>query len=172
MVPGLDPYYTYPAQRIRTAGEELDDLDHDLSDLSEVWTISIVVPPLNLCHPSLHTSPGLFVRGRFYRNPSLVSRPSFFLELERLIHRLRKRTWKPATPYFRGTLARLWPQSWPSRYWPIYSTCHRPSAENVTAERNHGQNGNEFMSNGRERDGRKCSGRKRNGRENKGQAEK
>ena len=28
------------AQPLTTAGEELDDLDHDLSDLSEVGTIS------------------------------------------------------------------------------------------------------------------------------------
>ena len=30
----LDLYYTDPVQRITTAGEESDDLDHDLSDLS------------------------------------------------------------------------------------------------------------------------------------------
>ena len=35
--PGLDLYYADPAQPLTTAGEELDYLDHDLSDLSEVW---------------------------------------------------------------------------------------------------------------------------------------
>ena len=40
MFPGLDPYYAGPAQPLTTAGEELDDLDHDLSDLSEVCNIS------------------------------------------------------------------------------------------------------------------------------------
>ena len=34
MLPGLDPYYAFPAQPLTTAGEDLDDLDHDLSDLS------------------------------------------------------------------------------------------------------------------------------------------
>ena len=34
MFPGLDLYYADPAQPLTTAGEELDDLDHDLSDLS------------------------------------------------------------------------------------------------------------------------------------------
>ena len=34
MFPGLDLYYTDPAQPFTTAGEELDDLDNDLSDLS------------------------------------------------------------------------------------------------------------------------------------------
>ena len=37
MFPGLDLHYTDPAQHLRTAGDELDDLDHDLSDLFEVW---------------------------------------------------------------------------------------------------------------------------------------
>ena len=31
MFPGLDLYYTVPAQRLITAGQDLDDLDHDLS---------------------------------------------------------------------------------------------------------------------------------------------
>ena len=31
---GLDLYYADPAQPLTTAGEELDDLDNDLSDLS------------------------------------------------------------------------------------------------------------------------------------------
>ena len=34
MLPGLDLYYTDPLQHLITAGEELDDLGHDLSDLS------------------------------------------------------------------------------------------------------------------------------------------
>ena len=34
--PGLDMYCTDPAQPLTTAGGELDDLDHDLSDLSDV----------------------------------------------------------------------------------------------------------------------------------------
>ena len=34
MFPGLDLHYADPAQRLTTAGEELDDLDHYLSDLS------------------------------------------------------------------------------------------------------------------------------------------
>ena len=34
MFPGLDLYYTDPAQPLTTAGEELDGLDHDLSHLS------------------------------------------------------------------------------------------------------------------------------------------
>ena len=33
MFPGLNLYYAHPAQPLTTAGEELDDLDHDLSDL-------------------------------------------------------------------------------------------------------------------------------------------
>ena len=31
MFPGLDLCYTDPAQQLLTAGQELDDLDHDLS---------------------------------------------------------------------------------------------------------------------------------------------
>ena len=39
MFPGLDVYYNvYPAQPLTAAGQELDDLDHDLSDLSQVCT--------------------------------------------------------------------------------------------------------------------------------------
>ena len=34
--PGLDLYCADPAQPLTTAGEELDDLDHDLSDLSDL----------------------------------------------------------------------------------------------------------------------------------------
>ena len=38
--PGLDLYYIlYYIQHIITAGEELDELDHDLSDLSEVFRL-------------------------------------------------------------------------------------------------------------------------------------
>ena len=44
MFPGLDPYYAGPAQPLTTAGEELDDLDHDLSDLSEVCTFFPLSP--------------------------------------------------------------------------------------------------------------------------------
>ena len=36
---GLDLCYTDPAQPLTTAGEELDDLEYDLSDLSEVWCV-------------------------------------------------------------------------------------------------------------------------------------
>ena len=39
LFPGLDLYHTDPAQPLTTAGEELDYLDHDLSDLSEVCKI-------------------------------------------------------------------------------------------------------------------------------------
>ena len=35
MFPALDMYYADPAQPLTTAGEELDDLDRDLSDPSE-----------------------------------------------------------------------------------------------------------------------------------------
>ena len=34
MFPELDLYYADPAQPLVTAGEELDDLNHDLCDLS------------------------------------------------------------------------------------------------------------------------------------------
>ena len=34
--PGLDLCYTDPTQHITTAGEDLDYLDHDLSDLSDL----------------------------------------------------------------------------------------------------------------------------------------
>ena len=34
MFPGLGLYYADPAHPLTTAGEELDDLDRDLSDLS------------------------------------------------------------------------------------------------------------------------------------------
>ena len=34
MFPGLDLYCADPAQPLTTAREKLDDLDHDLSDLS------------------------------------------------------------------------------------------------------------------------------------------
>ena len=37
MLPELHMHYADPAQPLTTAGEELDYLDHDLSDLSEVW---------------------------------------------------------------------------------------------------------------------------------------
>ena len=36
MFPGLDLYYTDPAQHLITAGEDPDDLDRDLSDLSDL----------------------------------------------------------------------------------------------------------------------------------------
>ena len=36
MFPGLDLYYTVPAQRLITAGQDLDDLDRDISDLSDL----------------------------------------------------------------------------------------------------------------------------------------
>ena len=36
MFHGLGLYYADPAHKITTAGEEIDDLEHDLSDLSEV----------------------------------------------------------------------------------------------------------------------------------------
>ena len=35
----LDLYNADPAQALTTAGEELDYLDHDLSDLSEVFRV-------------------------------------------------------------------------------------------------------------------------------------
>ena len=41
MYPGLDLYHAGPAQTLTTAGEELDDLDHDLSDLCEVCKLSL-----------------------------------------------------------------------------------------------------------------------------------
>ena len=52
MFPGLDLYYAAPALPITTAGEELDDLDHDLSDiclselsrLSTSWSIWSICP--------------------------------------------------------------------------------------------------------------------------------
>ena len=34
MFPGMGLYFADPAQPLTTAREELDDLDHDLSDLS------------------------------------------------------------------------------------------------------------------------------------------
>ena len=34
MFPDFDMYWADPAHPLTTAGEELDDLDHDLSDLS------------------------------------------------------------------------------------------------------------------------------------------
>ena len=35
MLPGLDMYYyTYPAQPLTAAGAEVDNLDHDMYDLS------------------------------------------------------------------------------------------------------------------------------------------
>ena len=36
MFPGLDMYYADPAQHLTTAGEELGDLDHDLSEVCDV----------------------------------------------------------------------------------------------------------------------------------------
>ena len=39
MFPGLDLLYADPAQPLTMAGEEQDDLDHDLSDLSEVCNL-------------------------------------------------------------------------------------------------------------------------------------
>ena len=35
----LDLYYAHPAQPLTAAGDELDDLDHDISNLSEVWKL-------------------------------------------------------------------------------------------------------------------------------------
>ena len=40
MFPGLDLYYTDPAQPFTTAGEEPEDLDRDLSDLCKVYDAS------------------------------------------------------------------------------------------------------------------------------------
>ena len=34
MIPGLDLYHAHPAKPLTTAGEELDDLYHNISDLS------------------------------------------------------------------------------------------------------------------------------------------
>ena len=39
MFPGLDLHYADPAQSLTTAGEELDDLDHDISDLSDLSVV-------------------------------------------------------------------------------------------------------------------------------------
>ena len=39
MFPGLHMSYADPARPLTTAGEELDYLDHDLSDLSEVFRV-------------------------------------------------------------------------------------------------------------------------------------
>ena len=44
--PGLELYYTDPAQPLKTTGEELDDLDHGLSDMSDVWQNSAALSPL------------------------------------------------------------------------------------------------------------------------------
>ena len=41
----MDLYYAYPAQPPTTAGEELDDLDRDLYDLSEVRAFLTVGAP-------------------------------------------------------------------------------------------------------------------------------
>ena len=48
MFPGLDMYYVDPGQHLTTAGEKLDDLDRDLSDLSvrgvqncKTWGVSV-----------------------------------------------------------------------------------------------------------------------------------
>ena len=41
--PGLDLYYAYPARPLRTAGEELHDLDHDLICLSEVCKVLVAI---------------------------------------------------------------------------------------------------------------------------------
>ena len=40
MFPGLDLYYADPAQPLTTAGEELDELDHDLSVRGEFYAVS------------------------------------------------------------------------------------------------------------------------------------
>ena len=45
--PGLDLYSADPAQPLTTAGEP-DDLDHDLSDLSEVWKLMLFMRPTGL----------------------------------------------------------------------------------------------------------------------------
>ena len=50
--PGLDLYCADPAQPLTTAGEELDDLDHDLSDLSVRGVKGI---KFSLIHPPRHT---------------------------------------------------------------------------------------------------------------------
>ena len=42
MFSGLDLYCTDPAQHLTTAGQDLDDLDRDLSDLSEVRKLALV----------------------------------------------------------------------------------------------------------------------------------
>ena len=39
MFPGLALYYAGPAQPLTKAGEEIDNLDDDLSDLSEVFLV-------------------------------------------------------------------------------------------------------------------------------------
>ena len=36
MFPGLDLYYTDPAQHLTTGSEELDDLDNDLCEVCKV----------------------------------------------------------------------------------------------------------------------------------------
>ena len=39
--PGLDPYCTDPAHHLKTAGQDLDDIDRDLSDLSDLSDLLI-----------------------------------------------------------------------------------------------------------------------------------
>ena len=41
---GLGLYYADPVRHVTTAREDLDDLDHDLSDLSEVWVFLLALP--------------------------------------------------------------------------------------------------------------------------------
>ena len=51
---GLDLCYAGPARSPTTAGEELDDLNHDLSHLSEEWKSSTATVPLGsvlIVHP-------------------------------------------------------------------------------------------------------------------------
>ena len=52
MLSGLDMYCTDPAQHLETAGLDDDELDHDMSDLSEG---APSVPPLPLCSSTAQT---------------------------------------------------------------------------------------------------------------------
>ena len=50
MLPGLDLYYTDPAQPLLTAAQDEDDLDHDMSDVCDLLCPAGRCNSANVCY--------------------------------------------------------------------------------------------------------------------------
>ena len=81
MSPGLDLYYTDPAQHLRTAGYDLEDLDRDLSDVRIVLLRLREGPGTQgMAYFWLRQEGQVFVRGTFSRR-GILTRKSVRLSI-------------------------------------------------------------------------------------------